>query len=160
MFQLTNQEFKNLIFQFGTSRWGGTRKPPFAFTENGVAMLSSVLNSQRAIQVNIQIMRTFTRLREILATHEELRRKIEQMEKKYDGQFQVVFEAIRQLMTPPETKKRKIGFDLKEKQARYGKKRGSKEFKRYDFQKGHGEGVPAAIRSTRRSPEAFFPIIV
>ncbi|MBI5602726.1 MAG: ORF6N domain-containing protein [Deltaproteobacteria bacterium] len=110
MFQLTNQELKNLIFQFGTSRWGGTRKLPFAFTENGVAMMSSVLNSQRAIQVNIQIMRTFTRLREILATHEELRRKIELMEKKYDGQFRVVFEAIRHLMAPPETPKGKSGF--------------------------------------------------
>jgi hypothetical protein len=108
MFQLTNQELKNLIFQFGTSGWGGTRKLPFAFTENGVSMLSSVLNSQRAIQVNIQIMRTFTRLRKILATHEELRRKIELMEKKYDKQFKIVFEAIRQLMTPPESTKRKI----------------------------------------------------
>ena len=101
---------------------GGTRKPPFAFTENGVAMLSSVLNSQRAIQVNIQIMRTFTRPREILATPEELRRKIEQMEKKYDSQFKIVFEAIRQLMIPPETPKRKIGFHLKEKQASYSQK--------------------------------------
>jgi hypothetical protein len=72
-----------------------------AFTENGVAMLSSVLNSNRAVQVNIQIMRTFTRLREILSTHEELRRKIEQMEKKYDSQFKIIFEAIRQLMAPP-----------------------------------------------------------
>jgi len=98
---LTNQELKNLIFQFGISSWGGTRKLPLAFTENGVAMLSSVLNSNRAVQVNIQIMRTFTRLREILSTHEELRRKIEQMEKKYDSQFKIIFEAIRQLMAPP-----------------------------------------------------------
>ena len=87
-------------------------------------MLSSILNSERAIMVNIQIMRTFTRLREILATHEELRRKIEQMEKKYDGQFQAVFEAIRALMAPPLKPKRKIGFNLKEEQARYGKKKG------------------------------------
>ncbi len=123
MFQLTNQEVKNLIFQFGTSRWGGTRKLPFAFTENGVAMLSSILNSKRSIQVNIQIMRAFTRLREILGGHEDLRRKIEQMEKKYDGQFKVVFEAIRQIMAPPENKRRKIGFELKERQAGYGKKR-------------------------------------
>jgi len=122
MFQLTNQEVKNLIFQFGTSRWGGTRKFPYAFTENGVAMLSSILNSKQSIQVNIQIMRTFTRLREILGTHEELKRKIEQMERKYDGQFKVVFEVIRQLMTPPETRKRKIGFKLKEKQIKYGPK--------------------------------------
>jgi hypothetical protein len=123
MFQLTNQEVKNLIFQFGTSRWGGTRKLPYAFTENGVAMLSSILNSKRAIQVNIQIMRTFTRLREILGTHTELARKLEAMERKYDTQFKVVFEAIRQLMAPPGKPKRKIGFDLKEKQARYTRKK-------------------------------------
>jgi hypothetical protein len=100
----------------------GLRYPPYAFTENGVAMLSSILNSKRAIQVNIQIMRAFTRLREILGTHEVLRRKIEQMEKKYDGQFKIAFEAIRRLMTPPETPKQKIGFHLKEKQAKYDRK--------------------------------------
>ena len=128
MFELTQEEFQNWRSQFVTSKADkmGLRYPPYAFTENGVAMLSSVLNSDRAIQVNIQIMRTFTRLREILATHEELRRKIEQMEKKYDGQFKIVFEAIRQLMTPPLRPKRKIGFDLKEKQAGYGKKKGNK----------------------------------
>ncbi len=127
MFQLTNQEVKNLIFQFGTSRWGGTRKLPFAFTENGVAMLSSILNSKQAIQVNIQIMRTFSRLREILGTHEELRQKLEDMEKKYDSQFKVVFDALRALMAPPVKTKRKIGFDLKEKQARYSLKKSSRK---------------------------------
>ena len=122
MFQLTNQEVKNLIFQFGTSRWGGTRKLPHAFTENGVAMLSSILNSKRAIQVNIQIMRTFTRLREIMASHKDLARRLDDLEKKYDGQFKIVFDALRALMAPPIKPKRKIGFDLKEKQARYGRK--------------------------------------
>lgn len=110
MFQLSSEEFKNLIFHSGISSWGGTRKLPYAFTENGIAMLSSVLNSKRAIAVNIQIMRTFTRIREMLATNTELARKIETLEKKYDSQFKVVFDAIRQLMIPPETKKKKIGF--------------------------------------------------
>jgi hypothetical protein len=128
MFKLTHEEFKNWRSEFVTSRADkmGLRYPPYAFTENGVAMLSSILNSKQAIQVNIQIMRTFTRLREILGTHEEIKRKIEQMEQKYNGQFKVVFEAIRQLMTPPERSKRKIGFKLKEKQAGYGRKRGVK----------------------------------
>jgi ORF6N domain-containing protein len=122
MFQLTEEEARELLrSQFVTLKRGKHYKYlPYVFTENGVAMLSSVLNSERAILVNIQIMRTFTRLREILGNHEELKRKIEQMERKYDGQFHVVFEAIRQLMAPPETKKRKIGFDLKEKQLKYG----------------------------------------
>jgi phage regulator Rha-like protein len=122
LIRITSEEFESLRCHFGTSKRGGVRYLPYAFTENGVAMLSSILNSNKAIQVNIQIMRTFTRLREILSTHEELRRKIELMEKKYDGQFKVVFEAIRQLMTPPAVPKRKIGFNLKEKQAVYGRK--------------------------------------
>jgi len=83
---------------------------PYAFTEQGVAMLSSVLNSERAIYVNIQIMRTFTKLKSLLATHKDLQKKIEEMEKKYDQQFRVVFDAIRALITPPETKRKKIGF--------------------------------------------------
>ncbi|MBI5181230.1 MAG: ORF6N domain-containing protein [Nitrospirae bacterium] len=119
MFQLNNEEFKNLIFHFGISSWGGTRKLPYAFTENGVAMLSSVLNSKRAIYVNIQIMRTFTKLREMIATHKDLARRLDDLEKKYDAQFRVVFDAIRQLMTPPEPKKRKIGFEVRERRARY-----------------------------------------
>jgi hypothetical protein len=110
MFQFTEEEFKSLIFQFGTSKWGGVRKLPFAFTENGVAMLSSVLNSKRAIDVNIQIMRTFTRLREMLLTHKDLKRKIESMEKKYDQQFKIVFDAIKQLLESPVKPKKRIGF--------------------------------------------------
>jgi len=110
MFQLIKEEFDNLRCQNGTSSWGGQRYLPYAFTENGVAMLSSILNSKRAIQVNIQIMRTFTKIREMLATHKELRQKIGEIEKKYDHQLKVVFDAIRQLMSPPEAKKRKVGF--------------------------------------------------
>lgn len=105
MFQLTNQEFKDLRFQFGTaSQWGGRRTPPYAFSEQGVAMLSSVLHSKRAVQVNIEIMRTFVRLRKLLASNVELAERLDQLEAKDDGQFRNVFEAIRQLMAPVETK--------------------------------------------------------
>ena len=121
MFKLIEKEFDNLRCQFGTSSWGGLRYLPYAFTENGVAMLSSVLNSERAITVNIQIMRTFTKLREMLATHKELKQKIEEMEEKYDAQFKIVFDAIRQIMTPPETKEKKIGFRVRERILRYRK---------------------------------------
>jgi hypothetical protein len=111
MFRLSTKEFENLRSQFVTSRWGGRRYPPNAFTEQGVAMLSSVLHSKRAIQVNVEIMRAFVRLRRMLATNAELARKLAALEKKYDAQFSVVFDAIRGLMTPPEPKKkRSIGF--------------------------------------------------
>jgi len=112
MFQLSGEEFKSLMFQYGTSKGrGGTRKLPYVFTQEGVAMLSGVLCSQRAVQVNIEIMRAFVRLREMIASHKDLKRKIEDMEKKYDAQFRVVFDAIRQLLEPPKKKKRKIGFN-------------------------------------------------
>lgn len=105
MFQLTNQEFTDLKSQFATaSQWGGRRTPPYAFSEQGVAMLSSVLHSKRAVQVNIEIMRTFVRLRKLLASNVELAERLDQLEAKYDGQFRTVFEAIRQLMAPVETK--------------------------------------------------------
>ena len=110
MFELAYQELRNLRSQFVMSSWGGVRRPPMAFTELGVAMLSSVLKSDRAIQVNIQIMRAFTQLREMLATHKDLKRKIEQMESKYDEQFRIVFEAIKQLIFTESKPKRKIGF--------------------------------------------------
>lgn len=112
MFQLVPGELDILKSQFVMSKWGGTRKMPYAFTEMGVAMLSSVLKSQKAIQVNIQIMRTFTKIRQLLSTHEDLRRKIETMERKYDHQFKVVFEAIKSLIEPKTVIKpeRKIGF--------------------------------------------------
>jgi len=121
MFKLIEKEFDNLRCQFGTSSWGGQRYLPYAFTENGVAMLSSVLNSERAITVNIQIMRTFTKLREMLATHKELKQKIEEMEEKYDAQFKIVFDAIRQIMASPEAKEKKIGFRVRERILRYRK---------------------------------------
>jgi phage regulator Rha-like protein len=112
MIQLNREEFENLRFQFGTSsRWGGRRYLPYAFTEQGVAMLSSVLNSERAVKVNVEIMRAFVRLRQMLASNAELARKLDALEKKYDHQFKVVFDAIIQLMTPLDTKKKgKIGF--------------------------------------------------
>lgn len=110
MVQLTRIEFENLKFHFGTSSWGGTRKLPKAFTEQGVAMLSSVLNSERAVQVNIAIMRAFVKLREIIVSNKDLARKLNELEKKYDTQFRIVFDAIRELMKPPERKHRKIGF--------------------------------------------------
>ena len=113
MFQLTKEEYRILRSQVATSSWGGRRYLPYAFTEQGVAMLSSVLDSERAILVNVEIMRTFVRLREILATHKYLARKLEELEKKYDEQFAVVFDAIRELMKPPEPPpKRRIGFGV------------------------------------------------
>jgi len=96
--------------QIVTSRWGGRRYAPYVFTEQGVAMLSSVLKSERAIKVNIEIMRTFAKLREMIASHKNLAKRLDELEKKYDAQFKVVFEAIRQLMIPPEPKRKKIGF--------------------------------------------------
>jgi len=113
MFQLTEEEFSNLKSQIVISSWGGLRRArPYAFTEQGVAMLSSVLRSKRAIQVNIEIMRAFVRLRKMLASHTELARKLNALEKKYDAQFKVVFDAIRELMKPPEPKRRPIGFHV------------------------------------------------
>jgi hypothetical protein len=119
MFQLSEEEFKNLTFHFGISRWGGVRRPPYAFTEQGVAMLSGVLRSTRAVQVNIAIMRAFVRLRELLATHKDLARKLEELEKKYDAQFKVVFNAINMLMAPPEKPRKQIGFRVEERKAEY-----------------------------------------
>jgi len=110
MFQLTRDEFRNLKSQTVISSWGGRRTRPFAFTEQGVAMLSSVLKSKRAIRVSIAIMRAFVRLRKLLASNENVARKLSLLEKKYDAQFRVVFDAIRELMIPPEPKHRPIGF--------------------------------------------------
>ena len=111
MFQLDPEEFANLKSQIVISSWGGIRAAPYAFTEQGVSMLSSVLRSDRAIQVNIEIMRAFVRLRQILASNAELSRKLATLEKKYDIQFKAVFDAIRDLMTPLDPKKNcPIGF--------------------------------------------------
>lgn len=110
MFTLNKIEERNLISQFVISSFGGRRKPIFAFTEQGVAMLSSVLHSDRAIQVNIKIMRIFSRLRQLLSTYKELKDKIEQLENKYDGKFKFIFKTIQQLITEEEKPKEKIGF--------------------------------------------------
>ena len=113
MFQLTAEEIESLRSQFATLKTGRGRHRkylPYVFTEQGVAMLSSVLNSEKAIEVNILIMRAFVKLREMLATHKDLAKKMEEMEKKYDEQFKVVFEAIYELMKPPEPSRRRIGF--------------------------------------------------
>jgi len=115
MFQLNKREFENWRSQIVTSNKDkmGLRRPPLVFTEQGVAMLSSVLKSERAIQVNIQIMKTFTKLREMLQTHEDLRRKIEAMEKKYDKQFRIVFQTIKLLLKEEEEPKNPIGFSTR-----------------------------------------------
>jgi len=111
MFQLNGDEFEILRSQIVTSSWGGRRYFPYAFTEQGIAMLSSVLNSERAIAVNIEIMRAFVRLREMVASHKELAKKLQELEKKYDAQFKVVFDAIHTLLEPPKKPKRRIGFE-------------------------------------------------
>ena len=120
MFQLTEKEFKNLIFQNGTSSWGGTRKMPYGFTENGVAMLSGVLNSDRAIDVHVRIIRIFGELKEMLLTHKDILIKMEKIEKelmKQDGRtskneenIQMIFEALKQLLNPPQEPRKRIGF--------------------------------------------------
>ncbi|HXP59147.1 MAG TPA: ORF6N domain-containing protein [Dongiaceae bacterium] len=138
MFQLTEEEWDNLKCQVGTSSstaleppaaastWGGRRRSlPYAFTEQGVAMLSSVLRSPRAVQVNIAIMRTFVRLREMLLTNADLARKLADLERKYDFQFKAVFDAIRQLMAPPppQPPRPEIGFHVKEDAVPYRTRR-------------------------------------
>jgi len=113
MFQLSKEQADSLRFQIGMSKEtgrGGRRYLPYVFTEQGVAMLSSVLNSKRAVHVNIEIMRAFVKLRQMLASNKELAKRLNELEEKYDAQFKVVFEAIRELMTPPEPKHRRIGF--------------------------------------------------
>jgi len=115
MFQLTAKEYRVLRSQSVTSSsWGGRRYRPRAFTEQGVAMLSSILRSQRAVAVNIEIMRAFVRLRELLSSNADLARRLDELEKKYDAQFKIVFDAIRQLMTPPPNPpKKRIGFHVR-----------------------------------------------
>jgi phage regulator Rha-like protein len=126
MFQLTRQESKSLRRQFGTLRWGEHAKYlPYAFTQEGVAMLSSVLRSPRAIQVNIAIMRAFVRLRETLSLNRELAAKLAELERKIEGHdthIHSLFEAIRQLTAPPPVERKQIGFQVRERAARYGKR--------------------------------------
>ena len=121
MFSLAREEIRNLSQIVIGSK---IKHAPnvFAFTEQGLAMLSSVLNSPRAIRVNIEIMRAFVQLRRMLATHADLERRLLELEKKYDAQFKAVFDAIRRLMAPSDPSTKKIGFLLREKRARYGKK--------------------------------------
>lgn len=122
VFQLTAEEFTNLKSQFVISSWGGLRSRPYAFTEQGVAMLSSVLNSERAVKVNIAIMRAFVKLRETLETNRELARKFAELEKrvgKHDDEIGAIIDAIRQLMAPPEKPRREIGFHVREKAPPY-----------------------------------------
>jgi len=123
MFELSKKEMEDWRCQFGTSNADkmGLRYAPLAFTEQGVAMLSGVLKSKRAVLANIQIMRAFTQLRQMLSTHKDLRKKIVAMEKKYDQQFQIVFEAIKQLLETESKPTKKIGFTVMEKQKAYGK---------------------------------------
>src|ERR1700733_4790996 len=113
MFELTKEEFENLRSQIGTSSWGGVRYMPMAFTEQGVAMLSSVLNSARAIKVNIQIIRIFTRMREILLNYKDLLLKLEQLERKltgHDDDIQLIFKYLKQLLNPPTEPRPRVGF--------------------------------------------------
>jgi transcriptional regulator with XRE-family HTH domain len=123
MFQLTAEEAKRLIFQLGISKSrGGRRHMPYAFTEQGVAMLSSVLNSERAVKVNIAIMRAFVNMRRMLETNRELARKFSELERrvgKHDEEIGAIIEAIRQLMAPAEKPRREIGFHVREKTPRY-----------------------------------------
>jgi len=115
MFQLTESEFTNLRSQIVTSNEGrgGRRYLPYAFTEHGALMLANVLNSERAVQTSVQVVRAFVKLRQLLASNAELARKLAALEQKYDAQFKVVFDAIRQLMSPPAKPKREIGFHVK-----------------------------------------------
>ena len=112
MFQLTPEEIENLRYQFGTSSWGGRRYRPYAFTEQGVAMLSSILRSEQAVLVNIEIMRAFVRLRQVMSTREDLMRRLDELEQRYDAHFKAVFDALRQLMAAPESSSRRIGFGV------------------------------------------------
>jgi hypothetical protein len=122
MFQIGGEEAGNLKCQVGISSWGGRRRRPYAFTEQGVAMLSSVLRSQRAVKVNIAIMRAFVKRREVLETNSALAKKFTELEKrvgKHDKEISAIIEAIRQLMAPPEKPKREIGFHIRETAPRY-----------------------------------------
>jgi hypothetical protein len=121
MFELSKKEYENLRSQIATSSWGGTRYVPMAFTEHGVLMISSVLKSDKAIQVNIQIMRAFTKLRHLILDNVELRREIENLRADTDGKFRIIFETLDQLLTVESKPRKKIGFTVKEKQARYRK---------------------------------------
>lgn len=119
MFQLTKEEFENLKSQNATSSWGGRRKLPSAFTEHGVLMLSSVLNSERAVSVNIQIMRIYTKMREMLMTNQDILLKLEQLERQTfqnSDDIQMIFTALKKLLTPPQEPRPRVGFRRKDEQ--------------------------------------------
>ena len=123
MFKLTDEEYEILKSQFVTSSWGGSRRSnPYAFTEQGVAMLSGILNSTRAIQVNIQIMRVFTRFRQILLISKDIKQELDEMKRQTNDRFQIVFETLDHLLAVEDQPKRKIGFTAKEKRAGYAVK--------------------------------------
>jgi hypothetical protein len=116
MFQLTEEEFKNLIFHFGISSWGGVRKMPFAFNENGIAMLSGILNSKIAIEVNILIIRVFTRLRQILLTNKDILLQLEKLENQTiqnSEEIKVIFSTLRAMLNKPQAPRQRIGFKRK-----------------------------------------------
>jgi len=117
MFELNSKELRNLRRQFGTSSWGGTRYSPMAFTEQGIAMLSSVLNSERAILMNVHIIRVFTRMREMLLTHKDILLQLEQLERKVasqDGDIKLIFDYLKEILNPKTGPMRKIGFKRKD----------------------------------------------
>ena len=120
-FQLARQEVANLRSQIATSSsYGGTRYLPFAFTEHGAIMAATLLNSPRTVQMSLFVVRAFVKMRDALTGHRDLTRKLEELEKKYDAQFRVVFDAVRQLMNPPEPNgRRRIGFHVKERRMKY-----------------------------------------
>jgi hypothetical protein len=126
MFQLTTDEFADLMLQNATSSsgYGGRRKRPYAFTEHGAIMLASVLNSPVAVRARLQVVRAFVRLRQLLASDQELARKLAELEQRvagHDEHIQSLFEAIRRLMAPPTTERKRIGFEVRERRARYGR---------------------------------------
>ena len=122
MFELSTREYGNLRSHFATSSWGGTRYIPMAFTEHGILMISSVLKNDKAVQVNIQIMRAFMKMRQMIFDNAELRKQIDELRADTDGKFRIVFETLDQLLFIENKPKKKIGFMAKEKQAEYGKR--------------------------------------
>ena len=122
MFELSTREYENLRSHFATSSWGGTRYIPMAFTEHGILMISSVLKNDKAVQVNIQIMRAFMKMRQMIFDNAELRKQIDELRADTDGKFRIVFETLDHLLFIENKPKKKIGFMAKEKQAEYGKR--------------------------------------
>ena len=122
MFELSTREYENLRSHFATSTWGGTRYMPMAFTEHGILMISSVLKNDKAVQVNIQIMRAFMKMRQMIFDNAELRKQIDELRADTDGKFRIVFETLDQLLFIENKPKKKIGFMAKEKQTEYGER--------------------------------------